>query len=73
MTVSVGSTIGACIAFWSCRALARKWVEASLRKRKEFRYFLAMMQGKDQKFVTILARLSPIPFGTFIEIVYLLL
>jgi len=63
LTVSLGSTVGACIAFWICRAFTRKWLEETLKKRKEFRYFLAMMQGKDQKFVTVLARLSPIPFG----------
>jgi len=63
VTVSVGSTGGACVAFWICRAFTRKWLEESLKKKREFRYFLAMMQGKDKKFVTVLARLSPIPFG----------
>jgi len=63
VTVSVGSTGGACIAFWICRAFTRKWLEESLKKRKEFRYFLLMMQGKDRKYLTLLARLSPIPFG----------
>jgi len=63
VTVSLGSTLGGCVAFWICREFTRKWLEDTLKKRKEFRYFLAMMQGKDQKFVTLLARLSPIPFG----------
>jgi len=38
-------------------------LEETLKKRKEFRYFLTMMQGKDPPFVSVLARLSPIPFG----------
>jgi len=62
-TVSFGSTFGACIAFWISRAFTRKWLEGSLKHRKEFRYFLLMMQGKERKYLTVLARLSPIPFG----------
>jgi len=63
LTVSVGSTVGACIAFWTGRAFTRNCLEDSLKQRKEFKYFLLMMQGKDRKYLTVLARLSPIPFG----------
>jgi len=63
ITVSIGSTVGGCLAFWICRVYTKEWLEQTLKERKEFRYFLAVMQGKDQKFVTLLARLSPLPFG----------
>jgi uncharacterized membrane protein YdjX (TVP38/TMEM64 family) len=63
ITVSIGSTVGGCLAFWICRVYTRDWLERALKGRKEFRYFLAVMQGKDSKFVTVLARLSPLPFG----------
>eukprot|EP01118_Nematostelium_gracile_P005300 TRINITY_DN1665_c0_g1_i1.p1 TRINITY_DN1665_c0_g1~~TRINITY_DN1665_c0_g1_i1.p1 ORF type:complete len:280 (-),score=50.82 TRINITY_DN1665_c0_g1_i1:94-933(-) len=63
LTVSIGSTVGGCAAFWICRVYTKEWLEHALKGRKEFRYFLAVMQGKDSKFVTVLARLSPLPFG----------
>jgi len=63
ITVSYSSTIGACIAFYICRAFTRSWVERKLKDTTEYRVFLHLLQSKHNKVVPVLARLSPIPFG----------
>jgi len=64
ITVSLGSTLGACLVFWICKTFARDWVETKIKEKTEFRVFLSMLKTKSgHKTVTFLARLSPIPFG----------
>jgi len=63
VTVSIASTVGACIAFWFCRVAARGWVEPWLKDSNEFRFFFYMFQSGQYKMVSVLARLAPIPFG----------
>jgi uncharacterized membrane protein YdjX (TVP38/TMEM64 family) len=63
VTVSISSTLGACVAFWVCRNTFRDWAERTLRDTREFRFFTRLIQSREHKLVSYLARLSPIPFG----------
>jgi len=63
ITISIGSTLGACLTFWASRVLARKWVERKIKQTKEFRLFQLLLKGDNQILVTFLVRLAPIPFG----------
>lgn len=63
ITVSISSTFGACVAFYACRAVGRKWLETKLKDATEFKTFQIMFQSRERKLISFLARLSPIPFG----------
>jgi len=63
VTVSLGSTLGACLTFWVSRCIARKWVENKVKQSKEFQFFMLLLQGDNQWLVLFLARMAPIPFG----------
>eukprot|EP01114_Cavostelium_apophysatum_P015324 TRINITY_DN4145_c0_g1_i1.p1 TRINITY_DN4145_c0_g1~~TRINITY_DN4145_c0_g1_i1.p1 ORF type:complete len:369 (+),score=53.42 TRINITY_DN4145_c0_g1_i1:148-1254(+) len=63
ITISIGSTLGACLTFWASRAIGKKWVERKMKSTREFHLFELLLQGKNQYIVTFLVRLAPIPFG----------
>lgn len=63
LTISIGSTLGACLTFWMSRAIGRRWVEKKVKQTKEFRLFKILLQGDNQFLVTFLIRMAPIPFG----------
>jgi hypothetical protein len=67
ITVSIGSTTGACVAFWLFRHCSRNYLQKKFANRSEFSslFKLSKMKGDNHKLVTFLARLSPIPFGIF--------
>lgn len=62
LTVSIGSTLGAAIAFLVTQKFTRSWIERKLKGTKEFRFFSYILQ-EESKMVAIMARLAPIPFG----------
>jgi uncharacterized membrane protein YdjX (TVP38/TMEM64 family) len=63
VTVSVGSTLGACAAFLAGRALAREWVAEKMGANERF---VAISQAVARRGITVvmLARLTPVlPFN----------
>ncbi len=63
ITVSIGSTLGACAAFIVGRSLARKWVEQKVSARGKFAAIDEAV-GRQGFKVVLLTRLSPIfPFN----------
>lgn len=63
ITVSIGSTLGACAAFWVGRTLARKWIAGQVAQNKKFAAIDEAVAQQGFKIV-LLTRLSPIfPFN----------
>lgn len=63
ITVSIGSTIGACAAFLVGRTLARKWIERKISGNKTFQAIDDAVEKEGFKIV-FLTRLSPVfPFN----------
>ena len=63
ITVSVGSTIGACAAFMIARTFGRKWIAAKIVKNRQFTAFDHAVKFHAFK-VILLTRLSPaFPFN----------
>lgn len=58
ITVSVGSTIGACAAFMVARTFGRKWIAARIVKSRQFTAFDQAVKHHAFK-VILLTRLSP--------------
>jgi len=64
LTVSIASTLGACVSFSICRYFTRSWFESKIKGKEELEVFMALfLQAKENKMVSLMARLSPIPFG----------
>ncbi|UCG59763.1 MAG: TVP38/TMEM64 family protein [Phycisphaerales bacterium] len=63
ITVSIGSTLGACAAFLVGRTLARKWIAAKVAKNEKFASIDNAVAQQGFKIV-LLTRLSPVfPFN----------
>lgn len=63
ITVSIGSTLGACAAFWVGRTIARKWIATKVAKNEKFAAIDEAVAQQGFKIV-LLTRLSPIfPFN----------
>ena len=63
ITVSIGSTIGACAAFWVGRTVARNWIAAKVAKNEKFAAIDQAVAHQGFKIV-LLTRLSPVfPFN----------
>jgi uncharacterized membrane protein YdjX (TVP38/TMEM64 family) len=63
ITVSIGSTLGACAAFWIGRTVARKWIAGKVAKNEKFAAIDEAVAKQGFKIV-LLTRLSPIfPFN----------
>ena len=63
ITVSIGSTLGACAAFLVGRTIARKWIAAKVAKNKKFAAIDEAVAQQGFKIV-LLTRLSPVfPFN----------
>jgi len=63
ITVSVGSTLGACAAFWVGRTVARKWIAGKVAKNEKFAAIDEAVAQQGFKIV-LLTRLSPVfPFN----------
>ena len=63
ITVSIGSTLGACAAFWIGRTIARKWIATKVAKNEKFAAIDEAVAQQGFKIV-LLTRLSPIfPFN----------
>jgi len=63
ITVSIGSTIGACAAFWVGRTIARSWVAAKVARNEKFAAIDEAVAQQGFKIV-LLTRLSPVfPFN----------
>ena len=63
ITVSIGSTLGACAAFWIGRTVARNWIAAKVAANEKFAAIDHAVAGQGFKIV-LLTRLSPIfPFN----------
>jgi uncharacterized membrane protein YdjX (TVP38/TMEM64 family) len=63
ITVSIGSTLGACAAFLVGRTVARKWIAAKVAKNKKFTAIDEAVAQQGFKIV-LLTRLSPVfPFN----------
>jgi uncharacterized membrane protein YdjX (TVP38/TMEM64 family) len=67
ITVSIGSTIGGIVAYWSCKWIIQKYFDATkLKETSQFQLFQSMLNDNDESnslFVTLLARWAPMPFG----------
>lgn len=63
IAVSIGSTLGACAAFWVGRTVGREWVEAKVHADPRLRA-LDEAVGREGRRMVFLTRLSPIfPFN----------
>lgn len=63
ITVSIGSTLGACAAFWVGRTVARKWIAGKVAQNKKFAAIDEAVAQQGFKIV-LLTRLSPVfPFN----------
>ncbi len=62
VTVSIGATTGACVAFWLCRTLTKKWIEKHLSTNAKFNLFMLEVENNAWK-ITLITRLLPFPFG----------
>lgn len=63
VTVSIGSTIGACAAFWIGRTVARNWISGRVAANEKFAAIDQAVAGQGFKIV-LLTRLSPVfPFN----------
>ena len=63
ITVSIGSTLGACAAFWVGRTVARNWIAAKVAENKKFTAIDEAVAEQGFKIV-LLTRLSPVfPFN----------
>jgi len=63
ITVSIGSTLGACAAFLVGRTVARKWIAEKVEKNKKFAA-IDKAVGEQGFKIVLLTRLSPIfPFN----------
>ncbi len=63
ITVSIGSTLGVCAAFWVGRTLARGWVERKVGARPKFAAIDEAV-GREGFKIVMLTRLNPIfPFN----------
>lgn len=63
ITVSIGSTLGACAAFWVGRTVARNWIAGKVAANEKFAAIDEAVAGQGFKIV-LLTRLSPIfPFN----------
>ncbi|UCE50059.1 MAG: TVP38/TMEM64 family protein [Phycisphaerales bacterium] len=63
ITVSIGSTLGACAAFWIGRTVARNWIADKVAANEKFAAIDEAVAGQGFKIV-LLTRLSPIfPFN----------
>ena len=63
ITVSIGSTLGACAAFWVGRTFARKWISHKVESNEKFAAIDEAV-GRQGFKIVLLTRLSPIfPFN----------
>ncbi len=63
ITVSIGSTLGACAAFWVGRTFARKWISHKVESNEKFAA-IDNAVGRQGFKIVLLTRLSPIfPFN----------
>lgn len=63
ITVSIGSTLGACAAFWVGRTVARNWIAGKVAKNEKFAAIDEAVARQGFKIV-LLTRLSPVfPFN----------
>ena len=63
ITVSIGSTLGACAAFWVGRSIARDWIAKKMAANKKFAAIDEAV-GREGFKIVLLTRLSPIfPFN----------
>jgi uncharacterized membrane protein YdjX (TVP38/TMEM64 family) len=63
IAVSIGSTLGACAAFWVGRTIGRSWVEEKVQADPKLRA-LDQAVGREGRKIVFLTRLSPVfPFN----------
>jgi len=63
ITVSIGSTLGACAAFWVGRTIARNWIAGKVARNEKFAAIDEAVAQQGFKIV-LLTRLSPVfPFN----------
>lgn len=63
ITVSIGSTLGACAAFWVGRTIARDWISRKIAKNEKFAAIDSAV-GQRGFAIVLLLRLSPVfPFN----------
>lgn len=63
ITVSIGSTLGACAAFWVGRTVGRKWISAKVATNEKFAAIDSAV-GRQGFKIVLLTRLSPVfPFN----------
>ena len=63
ITVSIGSTLGACAAFWVGRTVGRSWISAKVAANEKFAAIDSAVGSQGFKIV-LLTRLSPVfPFN----------
>jgi uncharacterized membrane protein YdjX (TVP38/TMEM64 family) len=63
ITVSIGSTVGACLAFWIGRTVGRQWISGKIAGNERFSA-IDKAVGREGFKIVLLTRLSPIfPFN----------